>query len=602
MQPFQGIGGAGMSANLGTGGWGGGCVCLSPAESGRGGSDVRIGEEQADRLAGLGAAEAVRTLEGDGPEGNLFSVLSDPYMPGPVAAAFYASNATIAGIQGPVGSGKTTTLLRSRFRRAVQMPRSVIDGRRRYRLGVARETYRQLWSTTIPSYLEVFPRIPTSEWSGGRGDPVRHVIHFEDAHGPVEFEALFMAFGDDPVASLRGVQLTDLWLNEADTVPEELLGVGIGRVGRFPGAAHFEGYPPALASYSQIVCDFNAPDEDNWTFRVFHDAAERDRLSAELSRHLPPGTPPVRVEFYNQPGHGEPGTENLGKLEPGYYQKQILANRLQGRGDLIDRLIYNKVTHLRAGEPVFQREFNRRIHVSPTTIEPAAGVPLTIGLDQGFKGAAVVLQFVEPWQWLVLAELHFPKERLFAAEFGRRLAGLLEGPRFRDLRVEGGYGDMAGEQGASQAAEENATWNLLVARAAGIQVRPQKIGTNRLQPRLEAVRAALEFMHGGQPGLLVDPSCRLLIAGFEARYVWTDQVDASGDKRKVPDKRLTEANLHDALQYALLSRARPATGLSPQSFPAEKSALLGLERPGRRIAEPTGGLVTSYDPLNPYGD
>jgi hypothetical protein len=581
--------------------WGGGCVRLSPAEIGRGGSAARVGVEEAERLADLGAAEAIARLEREQDEGNLLKVLSDPYMPGPVAAAMYASNATIAGIQGPVGSGKTTTLLRSRFRRAVQMPRSVIDGRRRYRLLATRKTYRELWSSTIPSYLEVFPRIPNSEWAGGRGDPLRHVIHFEDAHGPVEFEALFMAFGDDPVASLRGVQVTDLWLNEADTIPEELLGVGIGRVGRFPGAAHFHGYPAELASYSQIVCDFNAPDEENWTFKVFHDEKERLKLSAELSRHLPEGAPPLRVAFFNQPGYGEPGAENLTKLETGYYEKQILANRLQGRGDLIDRLIYNKVTHLRAGEPVFQREFNRRIHVSPTTIEAVAGVPLIIGLDQGFKGAAVALQFVEPWQWLVLAELHFPKERLMAAEFGRRLAQLLDQPRFRGLQVEGGYGDMAGEQGASQAAEENATWNLLVAKAAGITVRPQKIGTNRLQPRLEAVRAALEFIQAGQPGLLVDPSCKLLIAGFEARYVWTDAVDASGDKRKVPDKRLTEANVHDALQYGLLSKSKPATGLSPVSLTEGRSALLGLERPGRRPAEPAGGLVTGFDVLNPYG-
>ena len=188
-----------------------------------------------------------------------------------------------------------------------------------------------------------------------------------------------------------------------------------------------------------------------------------------------------------------------------------------------------------------------------------------------------------------------------AAEFGRRLSDLLAQPRFAGLLVEGGYGDMAGEQGASQAAEENATWNRLVAKAAGITVRPQKIGTNRIQPRLEAVRAALEFIHGGQPGLLVDPSCKLLIAGFEARYVWTDDVDHSGDKRKVPDKRLTEANVHDALQYGLLSRAKPATGLSEVSFTNDRSGLLGLEQPGRRPEEPAGGLVTGFDVLNPYG-
>lgn len=586
-----------MIANLGSWVWGGGCVPLwAPAEAGRAGADAAALDTGADRMAALGAAEAIATLEDDLPEGNLLSVLSDPYMPGPVAERMYWSNATIAGIQGPVGSGKTTTLLRSRFRRAVQMPRSVIDGTRRYRLLVVRETYRQLWSTTIPSYLEVFPKIPGSSWSGGRGDPVRHLIHFEDAHGPVQFEALFMAFGDNPIESLRGMQMTDLWLNEADTCPQEILGVGVGRIGRFPGAAHLAGYGPEHASYSQIVCDFNAPDEENWTYKVFHDEAERERLAADMSRSLPEGAPPLKIDFFNQPGYGEPGLENTTKLEVGYYQRQIVANRLQGRGDLIERLVFNKVTYLRAGEPVFKREFNRRIHVAVDTLAPEPGVGLRIGLDQGFKGAAVIAQFLTPFHWRILAELHFPTERLMAREFGQRLADLLD-RRFRGWRIEGAWADMAGEHGASQGADENATWNKLVGQAGGFRVRPQKIGTNRIQPRLEAVRAPLEFVHGGQPGLLIDPSCKFLIRGFEARYVWTDEIDASGDKRKVPDKRLTEANVMDALQYLLLSEHK-ANGTSPISFPAANAP----EDRGRPARETAGGLSTGYDPLNPYGE
>jgi hypothetical protein len=248
---------------------------------------------------------------------------------------------------------------------------------------------------------------------------------------------------------------------------------------------------------------------------------------------------------------------------------------------------------------VFGREFNRRVHVSDVPLQPEPGLGLRIGLDQGFKGAAVVAQFLPPFHWRILAELHFPNERLMAVEFGRRLADLLD-RRFPGCRIEGGRGDMAGEQGASQAADENATWNRLVGQAAGFRVLPQRIGTNRLQPRLEAVRAALEFMHGGEPGLLIDPSCRFLIRGFEARYVWTDQIDASGDKRKVPDKSLTEANVHDALQYVALWEHRHS-GISPVSFPDGKAALMGLTTGGRMAPEPAGGLRTGFDVLNPYG-
>jgi hypothetical protein len=222
---------------------------------------------------------------------------------------------------------------------------------------------------------------------------------------------------------------------------------------------------------------------------------------------------------------------------------------------------------------------------------------LRIGLDQGFKGAAVVAQFDRPYAWQILAELHFPAERLMAKEFGRRLADLLES-RFRGLRVEGAWADMAGEHGASQAADENDTWNLMVSKAAGFRVRPQRIGTNRLQPRLEAVRAALEHLHGGTPGIIIDPSCKFLIRGFEARYVWTDEINASGDRRKVPDKRLTEANVMDALQYLLLSESR-GDGSSPLSNP-DRTAAIG-HNGGPPLSGAQGGLTTTYDPLNPYG-
>lgn len=580
-----------MNANRGGRAWGRGELLRLPAESGRGN-----GVDPAE-LETLGASEAIESLTGDFAEGNM--PLGDDFaFPGPIAEAYFYDDADVIGIQGPVGSGKTTTKNRRKIRRARMVPRSVVDGVRYYKVLFIRETYRQLWATTIPSYLETFPK-RLGEWSGGRGDPVRHHIRFEDEYGPIDFVAEFMAFGDDIIASMRGIQTTDIDLNEADTMPVEILTVGIGRIDRYPAREHFAGYDEASRSYGQIDCDFNAPDEDNWTFRVFHDEDERKRMSAALSQGLPEGAKPIRIAFYNQPGFGQPGCENLQNLSASYYPRQIAAMKLAGRGDMIERLVYNRITYLRAGDPVFQREFNPRLHVASSPLEPTPGLPLQIGLDQGFKGAAVIGQFLAPFHWRILAELHFPDERLLAAEFGRRLAELLQ-TRFPGQVVEAAWGDMAGEHGASQAADENATWNRIVSTSAGFRVRPQRLGTNRLQPRLEAVRAALEFVRGGETGLLIDPSCKFLRRGFAARYVWTDEVDASGDKRKVPDKRMTEANVLDALQYLLLSRVRP-TGVNPISWPEAlpRAALEGMPLP---VPDPAAGLQTGWNILNPYGD
>lgn len=594
-----------MIANLGSATWGRG-ECLAPVDTGSGGtgaSEAAEGGENA-RIAELleqDAKEAVASLQGNFAEGQLPDVSEGMYFPGPIAEAFFWCNDDITGIQGPVGSGKTTTLMKSRLRRAIEMPRSTIDGVRRYKVVFIRETYRQLWATTIPSYLENYPR-SLGQWSGGRGDPVTHVIHFEDEHGPIEFTAEFMAFGDNIVSSMRGMQTTDIVLNETDTMPMEILSVGIGRIDRWPGKMHFDGLPDRLRSYGQIVGDFNAPDEDNWTYRLFHDPEEREKIAKLLSEQLG-DTGEIRIEFFNQPGFGEPGCENMSKLGPKYYPRQIAANRLIGRGDMNDRLVFNKVTYLRVGEPVWKREFSRRLHVADAPLEVLPGVPLLIGLDQGFKGAAVIAQCSGFWRWRILGELHFPDERLMAQTFGQRLADMIEA-RWPAARIEAGYGDMAGEHGASQAADENATWNLMVGRAGGFTVRPQVIGTNRIQPRLEAVRAALEApIEAGEPGLVIDPSCKFLIRGFQARYVWTDATDKTGDKRKIPDKSFTEANVHDALQYLLLSGhagdgTSPYAKRRPGGTPAREGHTGRPPRPG----EDQGGLKTGWNILQPYGD
>jgi hypothetical protein len=555
-------------------------------------------DDQAAALSGMNANEAIASLS-LAHEADKLPDLDAPTFPGPIAEAYYWSDDDIVGIQGPVGSGKTTTKMRRKLRRAIEMPQSVLTGVRDYKVLFIRQTYRQLWSTTIPSYLETFPK-SLGEWSGGRGDPVTHKIQFEDEHGPIHFTAEFMAFGDDIIASMRGVQATDIDLNEADTMPVDILTVGIGRIDRWPARSHFTGLPAELRSYGQIDCDFNAPDEDNWTFRVFHDEEERNRIASQLSASLPEGARPIRISFFNQPGYGQPGCENLQNLGPAYYARQVAAMKLAGRGDMIDRLVFNRVVYLRAGDPVFRREFNRRVHVSDQPLELVHGEPLRIGLDQGFKGAAVIGQFIRPFHWRIYAELHFPEERLLARTFGLRLADLLQSDRFRGFRVQAAWGDMAGEHGASQAAEENASWNRLVAEAAGILVRPQRIGTNRIQPRLEAMRAALEFLEAGQPGLVIDPSCKFLNRGLEARYVWTEEVNASGDKRKIPDKSFTEANVIDATQYLMLSEVR-GDGSHPFSFPGQRRG--SADDPGRPpMPGQPRGLQSAYDVLNPYGE
>jgi hypothetical protein len=473
--------------------------------------------------------------------------------PGPVAAAFFMSDADVIGIRGPVGSGKTTAHLRSRIRRAKMMPRSGIDGIRRYKVTIVRETYRQLWATTIPSWWSVMPK-GLGKWAGGRGDPVTHAISFEDAHGPIHFIAEFMAFGSSAAeidANARGLQTTDLAMEEADTNPVAGFTKGITRIDRYPEREHFLHLPRHLQSYGQVSCSYNAPDEDSWTVRVIEGVGLDDETRQVRTALADEG---VEIKFFRQPGYDEPGCENVQNLGPKYYPRSIAAMRAEGRGNDVERLIYNRIGYVRTGDPVFQKHFRPHIHISPTPLAAFPGIPLRIGLDQGYFGAAVIGQFIRPFQWRILAELSF-KDGSFAPQFGKALRELLN-TRFPGHAIyDPAFCDMAGTTTESL---EDVTWMNTVAEHARLSIEPQRLGGNRIEPRLAVWRAAMDWEQFGTPGLIIDPSCHMLKRGLENDYVWDQEKDKAENRGRTPKKRGVRASdVIDAGGYMMLGESLP---------------------------------------------
>jgi len=76
--------------------------------------------------------------------------------------------------------------------------------------------------------------------------------------------------------------------------------------------------------------------------------------------------------------------------------------------------------------------------------------------------------------------------------------------------------------------------------------------TNKFLPRRDAVAFFLERLSGGQPGFLIDPSCKMTIKGMRGGYRY-ERLQVSGEsrfkERPVKDKYSHPA---DALQYACL--------------------------------------------------
>ena len=128
---------------------------------------------------------------------------------------FLNDNSFVRGIMGPVGSGKSYACCAEIFKRAVQQKPSPKDGIRYTRFAVVRNSYPMLKTTTIKTWLELFPENVWGNlhWS----PPITHHLKLPargDASG-IDCEVIFLAL-DQPkdIRKLLSMELSGAWVNE----------------------------------------------------------------------------------------------------------------------------------------------------------------------------------------------------------------------------------------------------------------------------------------------------------------------------------------------------------------------------------------------------
>ncbi|HYC63553.1 MAG TPA: hypothetical protein VEC14_02390 [Reyranellaceae bacterium] len=457
--------------------------------------------------------------------------------PGPVGAGFLQSDAFVRAIMGPIGSGKTSVCMVDPVYRALRQAPSPIDGVRRYRFVAVRDTYPNLWSTTIPSWQQWFP--PTmGKWNAS--SPPSHEIDFEvQGLGRVNFQAEFLAIGEHRVEDvLRGKEATQFYLNEMDLLPPEVLDYCTGRVGRYPGAVH--GGP----TWYGVTGDLNAPDDENYVYKKFLE-------------ELPEGW-----RFFRQPSGLAPNAENLSNLPDGYYQRQMAGKAKW----YIRRFIENRFGQSREGKPVYE-DFADDLHVASERLQAIKGLPITVGMDAGRKPAAVFLQEMPSGQIRIVHEITETDmgAKRFGGTINKALAEHFKGFEFKVFSDPASH--VAGDQ-------DEKTWSQIVGHEIKARVRAAPVPTNDLEIRLEAVRTQLQKVIEGQPMLLVSPSCKKIRKGFNSGYRFK-RVKVAGEVYEDKPEKNEFSHPHDALQYAVLglglhveltgrkrrteNRARPAT-------------------------------------------
>lgn len=473
--------------------------------------------------------------------------------PGPVAREFMRSDEFVRGIRGPVGSGKSVTCAIEIIRRAMQQ-RPSPDGVRRTRWLVIRNTFPELKTTTIKTWLEWFPE---SSW--GRftwATPPTHNIRFGDVHAEIIFLALDV---EDDVSKMRSLEATGVWLNEARYIPKVIVDVATERVGRYP--PKWQGGP----TWYGVIMDTNAMDPDHWWPIIAGDMPPPEDMSDEDRAMLQ-----VDGEwaFFNQPGglievRDEQGrfkgyeinlaAENLPNLPDRYYQRQISGKAKEW----VDRYLCNKIVVHIDGKAVYQC-FNQDVHVArePLPILPDGDVIL--GMDFGLTPAVVFGQSVGG-RWLIQREMVF-RDMGVARAVPLLHQALAEWYPGNKVVL---YGDPAGDERA----QTDEVTPYMILNSKGFSAR--SAGTNDFSLRVGSVDSVMTRLHDGKPAIVIDPSCTHLIKACAGGYHYPKIKASGGVRYDVRPLKNESSHVAEALQYFLVGvgEARALTSSRSRSKP-----------------------------------
>ena len=447
--------------------------------------------------------------------------------PGPVSQAFMRDQTMTLALMGPLGGGKTTSCAFKRIQAACEMP-VCKDGVKRDRFIVVRDNFRVAERTVLRSWQQWFPKnYPGSHSQGGNDRPFTHTLRFREPDGIiVEAETIFLGLNGQSLGDLlRGMEISGGWINEGDTLDEEVLRNIESRTGRYPSKVDLadENAPRKRT----VVVDFNAPSIDNWTYNTFVEHTTPDR------------------KLYRQPSGRSPDAENVKYLEDDYYSK-IIANEPEW---YVRRFVDNEFGYSRDGKPVYEA-FDQRRHIAAKNMTPDQNLPLLMGFDAGLTPAAVFAQPQPDGQLRITDEI-YPGHGYGASRFAEMVAEVLAS-RYPHVPNIQAWCDPAAQYGADKEGGELA-WIETVSLVLELPVLVPANGSNEIGLRIDAVTGELtRYIDGETPRLLISPHCHWIVQGFVSKYRYRKRGNTSSAAYEpTPDKN-DWSHAHDALQYLVL--------------------------------------------------
>ena len=460
---------------------------------------------------------------------------------GPVLQEFSDCRERNSMIMGPLGSGKTVqTILKFLDLMCEQEPVKIQShpnhNKRLSRIIACRNTYSELFSTTIKDWLEIHGDLGL--FKQGSKEPPTHRIDFDLEDGTsVQCEVIFIAFDrPDHVKKARGIQTTWVWLNETKELSKSVVDMLDLRHGRYPSLK--EGVRP---THHGMIGDYNAPYEGHWLYELAEE------------------TKPKGWKFHRQAGgvlkHEDkwivnPSAENIKNLPENYYERGM-----EGKSDdWIHVNLANEYGFVSEGKPVHPWYVDST-HCKDSDWTPDVTQPIVLGFDFGRTPACAFVQRAEFGRWIVFDE--FIANDVGAVEFAPALKKYIDAnyPHFTFK----GWGDPSG----ANRNQANSETPFRILRAKGIPAQPTD-SNDPLKRRASLEVPMKELCMDGRPRFLILPKASMIRKGLQGGFCYR-RLQKSGEYyTEEPDKN-EYSHPVEALEYALQGEGEGRSALRSKS-------------------------------------
>lgn len=450
------------------------------------------------------------------------------------ATQFHLSNSFVRLLLGAVGCGKSVANCAEVFRRAMEQD-PANDGIRYSRWAIVRNTYPELKSTTIKTWLDWFPEkvFGKIKWDS----PITHKIIVND----INLEVIFLSLDTDiDEQKLMSLELTGIYFNELQYISYRIFKLARKRVNRYPAKKS-----GAKITWAGVIADTNPPDTDHWIYKLFE---EKKPENHEIFKYMPAV---IQIQKYNTndivakslsgkiyKNNSEADfIKNLNSTD--YYLKDIPGST----DEEIKVLMQGEYGITIDGKPVYP-EYNDAIHFSES-IRYLSSYQIGLGWDFGLTPSVVITQFIQG-RLLALDEL--TSQDMGIEQFASDIVLPYLNSEFRGWKNN--YVSFADPAGNTPA-QTNEKTCLMVLGELGIVT--SSATTNYFIPRRESVSFFLRKLINGKGAFLLSQKCKVLRRGFLGQYQYR-RIKITNKEEGYKDEPLKNyvSHPHDALQYIAL--------------------------------------------------